>query len=60
MPDLDLVCICDWLPPDFGAVGQYSLMSATERGRAGAGGRLGRPVEHRRQSSRPGASARAA
>ena len=26
----DLVYICDWLPPDFGAVGQYSLMFATE------------------------------
>jgi hypothetical protein len=26
----DLVYICDWLPPDFGAVGQYSLLFATE------------------------------
>ena len=26
----DLVYICDWLPPDFGAVGQYSLMFATQ------------------------------
>jgi hypothetical protein len=35
VPDLDLVCICDWLPPDFGAVGQYALMSATERAEQG-------------------------
>ena len=26
----DLVYICDWLPPDFGAVGQYSLLFARE------------------------------
>ena len=26
----DLVYICDWVPPDFGAVGQYSLIFATE------------------------------
>lgn len=26
-----LVYICDWLPPDFGAVGQYSLHFAQER-----------------------------
>lgn len=32
----DLVFLCDWLPPDFGAVGQYSLMRARE---LAAGGR---------------------
>src|SRR5947209_15119484 len=26
-----LVYLCDWLPPDFGAVGQYSLLFARER-----------------------------
>ena len=26
-----LVYICDWLPPDFGAVGQYALLDARER-----------------------------
>jgi hypothetical protein len=31
----DLVYFCDWLPPDFGAVGQYSLHFARERVRAG-------------------------
>lgn len=31
----DLVYLCDWLPPDFGAVGQYSLQFARERVRAG-------------------------
>lgn len=31
----DLVYICDWLPPDFGAVGQYSLMFATEMAERG-------------------------
>jgi hypothetical protein len=25
-----LVYICDWLPPDFGAVGQYAVLSARE------------------------------
>src|SRR5438045_253286 len=25
-----LVSICDWLPPDFGAVGQYAVLSARE------------------------------
>jgi hypothetical protein len=25
-----LVYICDWLPPDFGAVGQYAMVSARE------------------------------
>lgn len=29
-PQTDLVYICDWLPPDFGAVGQYSLGFARE------------------------------
>jgi hypothetical protein len=32
-----LVYLCDWLPPDFGAVGQYSLQFARERA---AGGEL--------------------
>jgi hypothetical protein len=32
---LGLICICDWLPPDFGAVGQYSLMFATEMAERG-------------------------
>jgi hypothetical protein len=31
----DVVYICDWLPPDFGAVGQYSLHFSRERARAG-------------------------
>ena len=39
MPPLDrphrLVYLCDWLPPDFGAVGQYSLLFARERAAAG-------------------------
>jgi hypothetical protein len=26
-----LVFICDWLPPDFGAVGQYAMLDARER-----------------------------
>lgn len=30
-----LVYLCDWLPPDFGAVGQYSLGFARERAAAG-------------------------
>ncbi|HEV7670187.1 MAG TPA: hypothetical protein VGS22_16840 [Thermoanaerobaculia bacterium] len=30
-----LVVLCDWLPPDFGAVGQYSLLFARERAAAG-------------------------
>jgi len=30
-----LVFICDWLPPDFGAVGQYALLSARELARSG-------------------------
>jgi hypothetical protein len=29
------VSICDWLPPDFGAVGQYSLQFASERAASG-------------------------
>lgn len=32
---LDLVYICDWLPPDFGAVGQYALHFAREQAAAG-------------------------
>jgi hypothetical protein len=31
----DLVYLCDWLPPDFGAVGQYSLGFARQRATAG-------------------------
>jgi hypothetical protein len=31
----DLVYFCDWLPPDFGAVGQYALQFARERARRG-------------------------
>src|SRR5215469_177334 len=34
----DLVYICDWLPPDFGAVGQYQLQFARQR--AGLGYRV--------------------
>ncbi len=30
-----LVYLCDWLPPDFGAVGQYSLLFSRERAAAG-------------------------
>jgi hypothetical protein len=30
-----LLYICDWLPPDFGAVGQYSLLFARRRAAAG-------------------------
>src|ERR1700730_8798241 len=30
-----LVFICDWLPPDFGAVGQYAMLDARERANAG-------------------------
>lgn len=30
-----LVYLCDWLPPDFGAVGQYSVLFARERARGG-------------------------
>jgi hypothetical protein len=32
-----VVYFCDWLPPDFGAVGQYSVLFARERARAGQG-----------------------
>src|ERR1700674_1943247 len=28
--DRRIVYICDWLPPDFGAVGQYALLAARE------------------------------
>jgi hypothetical protein len=31
-----LVYVCDWLPPDFGAVGQYAIISAHEAARAGS------------------------
>jgi hypothetical protein len=30
-----LVYICDWLPPDFGAVGQYAMMFAREWAKSG-------------------------
>jgi len=30
-----LIYFCDWLPPDFGAVGQYSLLFARERAARG-------------------------
>jgi hypothetical protein len=30
-----LVYICDWLPPDFGAVGQYAILGAREWAREG-------------------------
>src|SRR5215475_6714444 len=30
-----LVYICDWLPPDFGAVGQYSVIFARQWAREG-------------------------
>src|SRR5258708_5158300 len=30
-----LLYLCDWLPPDFGAVGQYSLLFARQRAAAG-------------------------
>ena len=30
-----VVYLCDWLPPDFGAVGQYSLLFARQRAAAG-------------------------
>ena len=32
---IDILYICDWLPPDFGAVGQYSLLFARELARSG-------------------------
>jgi hypothetical protein len=34
-PDQRIVLICDWLPPDFGAVGQYSLQRAEQLAAAG-------------------------
>ena len=34
-PPRRLVYLCDWLPPDFGAVGQYSLLFARQRAAAG-------------------------
>ena len=30
------VYICDWLPPDFGAVGQYAMLSARDRAKNGS------------------------
>ena len=35
LPVHKLVYLCDWLPPDFGAVGQYSLLFARQRAAAG-------------------------
>lgn len=35
MSSSGLIYICDWLPPDFGAVGQYSLQFAREYAREG-------------------------
>jgi hypothetical protein len=32
---IDVVYICDWLPPDFGAVGQYSAIFARDLAREG-------------------------
>jgi hypothetical protein len=34
-PVPDLVFLCDWLPPEFGAVGQYCLLRARELAAAG-------------------------
>jgi hypothetical protein len=34
-PGQRIVLICDWLPPDFGAVGQYSLQRAEQLAAAG-------------------------
>jgi hypothetical protein len=33
---IDTLYICDWLPPDFGAVGQYSLIFAREMASGGS------------------------
>jgi hypothetical protein len=35
MSDSNLVYICDWLPPDFGAVGQYSVLFARQMAESG-------------------------
>ncbi|MCL4837573.1 MAG: hypothetical protein KJ058_06390 [Thermoanaerobaculia bacterium] len=32
---MNLLYLCDWLPPDFGAVGQYALAACRERAAAG-------------------------
>ena len=32
---IDLLYLCDWLPPDFGAVGQYAIQSARDRASRG-------------------------
>jgi len=34
-PRYRLLYLCDWLPPDFGAVGQYSLLFARQRAEGG-------------------------
>ena len=34
-----LVYICDWLPPDFGAVGQYAVLFARQWASDGWAGR---------------------
>ena len=35
MPSSRLLSLCDWLPPDFGAVGQYALIAARAAAEAG-------------------------
>lgn len=35
-PSLDLLLLVDWLPPDFGAIGQYALQFAEARAAEGA------------------------
>ena len=35
MKQTRLVYICDWLPPDFGAVGQYAMLFAREWAKSG-------------------------
>lgn len=34
-PGMRLLFLCDWLPPDFGAVGQYTVLRARELAQAG-------------------------
>ncbi|MFY9821166.1 MAG: glycosyltransferase [Thermoanaerobaculia bacterium] len=56
-----LVYLCDWLPPDFGAVGQYSLLFARERAAQGedvvlAGlSSTAASIEEETEEERPGA-----
>jgi hypothetical protein len=35
MKNKRLVYICDWLPPDFGAVGQYAMLFARDWAKSG-------------------------